>query len=336
MRIAVDAMSGDLGVATNVAACIMALSEFSQLEILLVGDKNQLSKALSNHSLTKEYANRIQTINASDVVTMEDSPSSMLRNKQDSSMHNALRLLKNKEVNACVSSGNTGALMVLSKHILGMQSKIRRPAIIAAIPTKKNKAYILDLGANLDTSAENLVEFALLGSVFVSLYEEVKNPKVALLNVGSEEIKGLNSIKMAATTIQESTKLNYYGYLEGDKVFEGDVDVLVCDGFVGNVLLKTAEGVMQFFLQESKRQASKNWRFKITSFLAKPLYKELKNRLNPYQYNGGIFLGLNGLVVKSHGSSDARTLAAAIGKAAQCIEMGVDIYLGNNIEKLIE
>lgn len=329
-------MSGDLGVATNVAACIMALSEFPELEILLVGDKAHLTKALSNHSLTREYANRIQTVDACEVVNMDDKPSSMLRNKLNSSMHKSLELVRDKQANACVSSGNTGALMVLSKHILGMQSNIKRPAIMAAIPTKKSDTYILDLGANLDTSAENLVEFALIGSAFVSLYHEIEKPKIALLNVGTEENKGLSSIKNAAINIQETTNLNYIGYLEGDKVFKGDADILICDGFVGNVLLKTAEGVMQFFLHETKKQATKNWRFKLASFMAKPLFKELKDRLNPHQYNGGIFLGLNGLVVKSHGSSDARTLAAAIGKAVLGANTGVDRYLGNNIEKLLK
>ncbi|HUR40251.1 MAG TPA: phosphate acyltransferase PlsX [Verrucomicrobiae bacterium] len=309
VTLSIDAMSGDHGHAVVVKAARIALQEHPDLALVLVGDEPTLRAALKAERMDAE--SRLSLQHASEVVEMDELPSKALRNKKDSSMRVAIDVVKEGRAQACVSAGNTGALMATARFVLKMLPGIDRPAIITAIPSVDGHTYMLDLGANAECSAEQLFQFAVMGSTLVTAVNGIDRPRIGLLNIGAEEIKGNDVIKAAAELIK-GAGLNYVGFIEGDHVFLDPVDVVVCDGFVGNVALKTGEGVAKLITKFLKEEFSANFLHKLAAVAAYPALRNLGKRIDPRRYNGASFLGLNGIVIKSHGSADAIGFANAI------------------------
>lgn len=328
ITLAVDAMGGDHGPSVTIPASINALSKYDQLHIILVGDKELIQTELQKNKYTNT---RLSIQHASEVVEMDESPQSALKNKKDSSMRVAINLIKEEKAQACVSAGNTGALMATARYVLKMLPGIDRPAIASSLPSQKGTTYMLDLGANTDCTAENLLQFAVMGAMLVSSVTSNPKPSVGLLNIGSEDMKGNEVVRQAGELLRRS-HLNFYGNVEGNDIFKGTTDVVVCDGFVGNVALKTAEGIAQlmgrFLTQEFKR----NWITKSMAFVSLLVLNRFKKRLDPRRYNGASFLGLKGIVVKSHGGADSYSFFYAIRTA---IEESKNNVL-ENIQKQLE
>ena len=260
---------------------------------------------------------------------MDDPVSVALRNKKDSSMRVAINQVKEGRAQAAISAGNTGALMAVSRFVLKTLKGIDRPAICTAIPTRDGHCHMLDLGANVDSEPEHLLQFALVGDAVVRAVDGIEKPRVALLNIGEEEIKGNEQIKEAAQLLQDNPLLNYVGFVEGDGIFRGEADVIVCDGFVGNVALKTMEGVASMIGGMIREEVSRNWLNKLSAVLALPLLGGLKSRLNPQRYNGASLVGLNGVVVKSHGGADVQGFLAALQVALHEAQRNVPALIGN-------
>ncbi|ADJ28372.1 fatty acid/phospholipid synthesis protein PlsX [Nitrosococcus watsonii C-113] len=302
-------MGGDYGPQVVVPAALKVLSEMINVKLILIGDQDLLNNLVAAHR--GELGTRLTIQHASQKVEMDETPSQALRAKKDSSMRIAINLVKSRKADACVSAGNTGALMAIARFVLKTLPGIDRPAIVSALPTIRGHCYMLDLGANVDSSAQNLYQFALMGSVLASAIDSIKEPSVGLLNIGSEIIKGNERIKQAGRMLSQS-HLNYAGFIEGDDVYEGRVDVVVCDGFVGNVALKSSEGVarmVRHYLQESFQR---NYLTRFAGFLVFPVLKAFRQRMDPRRYNGANLLGLNGVVIKSHGGADITAFAHAI------------------------
>jgi glycerol-3-phosphate acyltransferase PlsX len=320
ITIAIDAMGGDHGPHVTVPAALKALEADDQLNIVLVGLQDAIEAELKTRKTTTSPRLRIH--HASEVVTMDESPQSALKNKKDSSMRVAINLVKSGEANACVSAGNTGALMATARFVLKTLPGIDRPAIASVLPSEKGNTYMMDLGANADCTPEQLYQFAIMGAMLVSCVEHKERPSVGLLNIGSEDIKGNEVVKQAGELLKTS-HLNFYGNVEGDDIFKGTTDLVVCDGFVGNVSLKTTEGLAhmmgKFLTQEFKR----NWLTKMMALCAMPVLKSFKKRLDPRRYNGASFLGLRGIVVKSHGGADQLAYLSAIHVAIEEARSGV-------------
>jgi glycerol-3-phosphate acyltransferase PlsX len=253
----------------------------------------------------------LQVRHASQQVEMDELPSSALRNKKDSSMRVALDLVRDGIANACVSAGNTGALMATSRFVLKMLPGISRPAICTALPSATNHTWMLDLGANVDCAAEHLFQFALMGSVLASAVDGNERPAVGVLNIGEEEIKGNEQVREAARLISDSY-LNYKGYAEGDDIYKGDFDVIVCDGFVGNIALKSSEGVAKMIATFIRDEFTRNLFTRLAALITMPVLKAFRRRIDPRRYNGASLLGLRGIVIKSHGSADALAFRNAI------------------------
>lgn len=320
VRLAIDAMSGDHGYPVAVAAALSVLDENERVELILVGDEASLRDALRKQGRRDESRLRIR--HATEVVAMDEAPSKALRNKKDSSMRVAIDLVKAGEADAAVSAGNTGALMATAKFVLKTLPGIDRPAIISKIPSMNGHVHMLDLGANAECSAEQLLQFAVMGSALVTATGGVARPSIGLLNIGEEEIKGNEVIRQAAQLLQ-ATSLNYVGFVEGDGVFLKDIDVVVCDGFTGNIALKTGEGVAKMFYHFLKQAFSRSVLTKMAAVVALPVLKALAGRLDPRNYNGASLVGLNGIVIKSHGSADMQAFAAAIRVAHREVENDV-------------
>lgn len=303
-------MSGDRGPRVAIESAVFMARQYPDLHLYLVGQQSKLKKLL-NKTPHKKQQEQLHIVHAEEVVNMDDPPVLALRNKKNSSMRIAINMVKSGEVHACVSAGNTGALMATARFVLKMIAGIDRPAICCALPSAQGHTFMMDLGANVDCSSEHLYQFALMGSVLVNAIDEIANPRVGLLNIGEEEIKG-NDIVKQANQILISSRLNYIGYVEGNDIFGKKADVIVTDGFVGNVSLKTIEGVAKliadFLIQEFKR----NWFTKMIGLLALPALKRFKRRVDPRRYNGASLLGLQGIVVKSHGGADKVAFANAI------------------------
>lgn len=311
IRLAIDAMSGDHGPAVILPAALDALRDAPRLEILLVGDEARLAGAVE---AAGELRGRIFLKHASEVVAMDESPIQALRGKRDSSMRVAINLVKSREAAACVSAGNTGALMATARYVLKTLPGIDRPAICSAIPAVNGHVYMLDLGANADCTAEHLVEFAVMGSALVSALDGIDSPKIGLLNIGEEEIKGNDRVKLAAQMIAASG-LHYVGYIEGNDITLGKVDVVVSDGFAGNVLIKSVEGTARFIGQMLKEEFARSTISRLEGLAARPTLRRLGRRLDPQRYNGASFLGLRGIVVKSHGNANRLGFRTAIRAA---------------------
>ncbi|MCI0749497.1 MAG: phosphate acyltransferase PlsX [Nevskiales bacterium] len=325
VSLAIDAMSGDHGQTVAVGAVRLALQQHPELRLILVGDASRIEAELATHKLTGDAHVSVQ--HASEVVEMTEPPARVLRNKKDSSMRVALNLVRDGRAQACVSAGNTGALMGLARLVLGMLPGIDRPAIISAMPNVRGHAHMLDLGANATCTAEQLFQFAVMGAALATAVDGIKRPRVALLNIGQEDTKGHHTIRDAAARLSASD-LNYIGFIEGDGIFFDPVDVVVCDGFVGNVALKTGEGVARLIRRFMREEFTRNLWHRLTAATAYPVLKSLSKRLDSRNYNGASFLGLNGIVIKSHGDADARAFANAIRVAALEVKKNVPRRIG--------
>ena len=307
--VSLDAMGGDFGVAVVVDAAVTYLESNKDTSLILVGNQQEILNELSR--INVEPYERLQVHHASQSIEMNESPSRALRSKKDSSMRVAVNLVKEGVAHACVSAGNTGALVATARYVLKMLTGIDRPAITSTIPSIHGQTYMLDLGANVDCSSEHLLQFAVMGAALASAIDEIEYPKVGLLNIGEEEIKGNDQIKHANEMLQQSG-LNYIGYVEGDDVYCGDVNVVVCDGFAGNVSLKSSEGVAKTISHYIQQEFRQNLFTKLCGLLARPVLKSFSRRIDPRCYNGASLLGLRGVVIKSHGGADAYSFQHAI------------------------
>jgi glycerol-3-phosphate acyltransferase PlsX len=310
-------MGGDFGPSVVIPAALEALSNYQTLRLILVGKLDQMEAQF--RLMGKEISDlnpRLTIVDAPEVVKMDDPPALALRQKKASSMRMAINLVKNGEAQACVSAGNTGALMAIARFVLKTIPGIDRPAIVYSLPSQIGQVHVLDLGANVDCRPEDLFQFAVMGSVLATAVANNPCPKVALLNVGSEAIKGSEQVKRAAEILSQSGQgLNYIGFVEGDDIYKGTADVVVCDGFVGNVALKTSEGLAKMIIRAAKEEFMRHWYSKLAALLAAPVLKRLHNRLDPGKYNGASLLGLRGIVIKSHGNADIKAFTTAIGAA---------------------
>lgn len=331
VTIAIDAMGGDHGVSVTVPAAMSYLDKHAEDVIVLVGLTDAIRSELDALGVPHDRQN-LRIHHSTEVVGMDEQPQSALRGKKDSSMRVSINLVKNNEASACVSAGNTGALMATARYVLKTLPGIDRPAIASYLPTHNGQVCMLDLGANVDCTAEHLLQFALMGSTLVTALEHKENPTVGLLNIGSEDIKGNETVKQAGELLQNSD-LNFYGNVEGDDIFKGVTDVVVCDGFVGNVALKTAEGVAKMMGGFLKEGFGRNALTKIAALVSLPVLKAFKHRLDHRRYNGASFLGLKGIVVKSHGSADAFAFECAIERAAEEARGGMLEHISEHVEK---
>ena len=313
-RIALDAMGGDYGLTVIVPAALRALEAYPDIQLILVGDKAQAEAILKEHKASS--SDRLQLHHASQVVGMDESPSLALKNKKDSSMRVALNLVKEDQADAAVSAGNTGALMATARFVLKTLPGIDRPAICTTLPAigKEGHTHMLDLGANVDSSAEHLYQFALMGSELSKAIDDIPNPKIGLLNIGQEAIKGNEQVK-AADNLLRASPLHYIGYVEGDSIYAGEADVIVCDGFVGNVALKTSEGLAKRISNQLKSEFKRNLFTKIAALFSLPVLNRFRHAMDPRRYNGASLVGLKGIVIKSHGGADALAFANAIAIA---------------------
>jgi glycerol-3-phosphate acyltransferase PlsX len=320
VTIAVDAMGGDHGPAVTVPAALRFLEETPDARALLVGNEDAIGKTMA---AAKPRAGDRATIHAaSEVVEMHESPADALRRKKDSSMRVAVNLVKQGVAQACVSAGNTGALMAISRFVLKTLPGIDRPAIASQLPTRQGVTTALDLGANVNCSAEQLLQFAVMGSALVAAVEGIERPSVGLLNIGEEEIKGNDVVKEAADLLKASG-LNFYGNVEGTDIYKGTTDVIVCDGFVGNVALKTSEGLAMMLADYLREEFTRNTVRKSLALIALPAINAFKRRVDPRRYNGATLIGLKGVVIKSHGSADALAFRFALRKAYAEVRHGV-------------
>ena len=328
IKIALDAMGGDIGVEVVVPAAIEYLGQDRDVDLILVGREEAIAAQLKGRS----FGDRLRVHHASQEVAMNDLPSKALRNKKDSSMRVAIDLVKEGTADACVSAGNTGALMATARFVLKMLPNVDRPAIITAIPSIEGHTWMLDLGANVDCTAEHLFQFAVMGSELVaSVDEEIPTPRIGLLNIGQEEIKGNEQVKGAHELLAASS-INYIGYVEGDDVFKGGVDVVVCDGFVGNVALKSAEGVAKMVGYHLKAGFKKSIFTKLAALAALPVLNNLQRKIDPRRYNGASLLGLRGIVIKSHGSADVLAFTNAIRIARKAVVTNVPARIAQGVE----
>ncbi len=310
--VAIDAMGGDFGPRCIVPACLSAMAENPSLELILVGQAPVLEEILSRQPGVDRARLRVE--HASEIISMDERPAQALRNKPDSSMRQALELVRQGRAQACVSAGNTGALMALARYVLKTLPGIDRPAMVTGIPTQAGRTLLLDLGANVDCSAEHLYQFAVMGAVAAEVQGTLR-PRIALLNVGTEDIKGNQQVKLAASLLQQADELNYCGFIEGDGLYRGEADVVVCDGFVGNILLKSSEGLVTMLSARIASLFKESLGSRLVGSLAMPLLRRLQDELAPAQHNGASFLGLQGIVVKSHGGADEEAFKVAIARA---------------------
>ena len=330
VTIAIDAMGGDHGTHVTIPAALEYLKKNPNDTIVLVGLVDAIEDGLRAAKVSAGLHLRIHP--ATELVAMDESPQAAMRNKKDSSMRVAINLVKEGVASACVSAGNTGALMATARYVLKTLPGIDRPAIASYLPTIKGQVCMLDLGANTDCNAEHLLQFAIMGSTLVNALEHKPNPSVGLLNIGSEDIKGNEVVKQAAQLLRQSD-LNFYGNIEGDDIFKGTTDVVVCDGFVGNVALKTTEGLAQMLIGFLREEFGRNMFTKLAGLMAMPVLKAFKRRGDHRRYNGASFLGLKGIVVKSHGSADDFAFLCAIERAAEEARAGMLQDISKHVEK---
>lgn len=328
-------MGGDYGPEVTIPAALQALKKHAQLKLILVGDQEMLRDLLKLNSAAP--GDRIIIQHASEEVAMDESPVSALRYKKDSSMRVAINQVKEGAAAACVSAGNTGALMATSRFVLKTLPGIDRPAIITSFPTRipDKLVWMLDLGANVDSNEHHLGQFAIMGSALVSSVKHIEHPRVGLLNIGEEEIKGNEQVKRASQILSDNTFIDYYGYIEADEIFSGNVDVVVCDGFVGNVALKTMEGVARLITDLAKKQFKQTVFSRLAAMLSLPALNRLKKDLDPGRYNGANFIGLQGIVIKSHGGADVKAFTQAIGEAIAQAENNVPGKIGRELTTLL-
>ena len=322
IHIAIDAMGGDVGLDTALPAAIEVIRDNKDIRCTLIGDAPRIEAMLVAHAPGERALARIGVRHASQVVEMDESPALALRKKKDSSMRVAINMVKEGEADACVSAGNTGALMATARFVLRMIDGIDRPAICSALPRANGVSHLLDLGANVDTPPQGLLQFGLMGAAVASIVEGIERPTVGLLNVGAEDVKGNDQVKKTTSLFKDS-KLNYIGFVEGNDIYLGEVDVIVCDGFVGNVALKSSEGLAKMITVVLKQEFSRNLFTRFAALIALPVLKSFKSRMDPGRFNGASLVGLNGIVVKSHGGADAAGFASAIRVAVKEVQAGM-------------
>jgi glycerol-3-phosphate acyltransferase PlsX len=326
-------MSGDYGPPVIVPAALQVLSEIENVHLILVGDEKLLTQAVGQQPA--KIIQRLSIYHANQRVEMNELPSHALRNKKDSSMRIAINLVKQGKAEACVSAGNTGALMATARYVLKMLPGIDRPAIITALPNMLGGCtHVLDLGANVDASPEHLFQFAVMGTVLAQAVDNLPNPRIGLLNIGQEEIKGNEQVKKAGQLLMASP-INYIGFVEGDDIYKGTVDVVVCDGFIGNVSLKTTEGVAKMISHYVKQSFNKNLWTRFTGLLALPIIKNIRQKIDPRRYNGASLLGLRGIVIKSHGSADILAFTYAIKEAIIEVQKNVPAQISSQLSTLL-
>ncbi|MFI4938729.1 MAG: phosphate acyltransferase PlsX [Burkholderiales bacterium] len=337
IKISIDCMGGDHGPSVTVPAAISFVNAESEAELVLVGLQEQIRAELKKHKASNHP--RLSVLHASEVVTMDDPLEIALRRKKDSSMRVMVGLLKDGQVQACVSAGNTGALMAISRYVLKTLPGVDRPAICTLIPNQKNKpTYMLDLGANVDCEARHLHQFALMGAALVSVLEGKPKPTVGLLNVGTEDIKGNDVVKQTASLLRadhEKGRLNFYGNVEGDDIFKGTTDIVVCDGFVGNIVLKASEGLAGFLKTVLTNELKSNPLNMLGALIARGALKAISERMNSSRYNGGSLLGLRGLVFKSHGGANAYGYEWAIRRAFDAAKLNALAQIASAVAALM-
>lgn len=332
ITVALDAMGGDHGASITVPAALAVLNQQPELKLILVGVRESLDAELIRHR-AKE-SERLVVRHASQIVDMSDPPAHALRTKKDSSMRVAIDLVKQDQAQAIVSAGNTGALMATARFVLKTLPGIDRPAIVTTLPTIRDHVHVLDLGANVDCSPEQLFQFAVMGSILVSAIDHKPNPRIGLLNIGEEDIKGNETVKQAAELLRGSG-LNYCGYVEGNEIYTGDMDVIVCDGFVGNVALKTSEGLAHMLSFFIKQEFTRNLLTRLAGVMALPVLRAFRNRVDPRRYNGATLIGLNGTVIKSHGGADAFAFEHAISVAVEEVRNQVPQRIGAQLASVM-
>lgn len=330
--IALDAMGGDLGPVEIVPAALAVLEAFSAVTLILVGQRDVLLPIVEQHGGVE--SERLRIHHASQTVEMHELPSVALRTKKNSSMRAAIDLVKDGTASACVSAGNTGALMATARFVLKMLPGIDRPAICATMPGTNGPTHLLDLGANVDSSSEQLLQFAVMGSELVSAVNNKSEPTVSLLNIGAEEIKGNDQVKQAAALLGQS-HINYTGFVEGNDIFTGKVDVIVCDGFAGNIALKASEGLAEFIIHNARAEFKRSLYSKFAALVSMPVLKSIRRKLDPRRYNGASLLGLRGIVIKSHGGADRISFAHAIEEAIIETRKNVPERICNGLESML-
>ncbi|HET7547560.1 MAG TPA: phosphate acyltransferase PlsX [Usitatibacter sp.] len=326
--IAVDAMGGDHGPSVTVPACLDFLDAHPGFELALVGLSEPIGRELARARASGRAG--IRVVSATQVVGMDEDVRTAIRTKKDSSMRVAIDLVKDGHAQACVSAGNTGALMGTAKFVLKTLPGIDRPAICAVLPTRTGQVYALDLGANADCTPENLLQFAIMGSTLVKAVEGKERPSVGLLNIGAEDIKGNDVVKKAAELLRASP-LNFHGNVEGDDIYRGTTDVVVCDGFVGNVALKTSEGLARMLGDFLKEEYTRSVFTRLAALVSWPVIRAFRRRVDHRRYNGAALLGLRGIVVKSHGSADRLAFTTAIARAASEASHGLLERIGEEV-----
>lgn len=315
-KLAIDAMSGDHGLRSSLPAAASAIAENPQLKLTLIGQTDAILRECRKRDINPE---QFTIVDAPDVVAMDEKPATALRKQQQSSLYKSIELLRDAEVEAVVSAGNTGAMVAMGRYLLDTLPGIRRPAMCAPLPGDNGDTYMLDLGANVDCRPEELLQFALMGSALVSCLKPLSSPRVALLNIGDEAGKGSEQVKAAAELLAAAPSINYTGFVEGFDLFSNKADVIVCDGFVGNIALKVCEGTASYISRQLKGKFSDSWYGMLSGVFVQPLLRDFKKDINPDQYNGAALLGLRGVVVKSHGSSSKKSFHSAIRHAAQSV-----------------
>lgn len=335
MQIAIDTMGGDLGPRATVWGTAEALLAHPELEARLYGPHDTLKSELARMpARLRRTGSRLIPMHAPNVISQELKLSSALRAPRDSSLAMMLDSVATGQSAAGVSAGNTGALMALSRRALGTVAGIPRPAISTAIPTQGGgRCYMLDMGANIEASAQRLVEFALMGEVMARQVDRLPRPRVALLNVGVEATKGTASVRQADALLRGMPDIGYVGFVEGDGLFSGAADVVVCDGFVGNIVLKASEGLARMLIERVQATFSAHWGSRLVSLLARPALFRLKRQLDPVRYNGASLLGLSGIVIKSHGKADAHGFACAVSRAVQEVRMNLPVHLERELSQ---
>lgn len=342
--VALDAMGGDKGPSIVISAALRILDNYPHVKLILVGQASKLHALLDQKPVASKWLGKkedkkeedlpkLTIVHAESVVAMGDKPSQVLRRKQDSSMSIALELLQNGKAQACVSAGNTGALMLLGRSIVSTHPCVDRPAIVKLIPSLSHRCYVLDLGANVDCRAQHLVQFAMMGSVLSKSLDGKKEPRVALLNVGEEEAKGSEQVRLASRLLTECDGVNYIGYVEGSDLYKAVADVIVCDGFVGNVALKSGEGLVEMILDLAGETFSKGCYARLVKLMARPLIGRLGTILDLPRHNGASLIGLRGTVVKSHGNADARAFYSAIEQAIFEAENDVPAKINQHLDQ---
>jgi len=324
VNVAIDCMGGDHGVRVTVPAALSILKEDPDVSFLLVGRQDAIERELRRAGQVP--GPRLKVVHASEVVEMDEAVAAAMRGKKDSSMRVAINLVEGGEAAACVSAGNTGALMAISRFVLKMLPGIDRPAIATLLPTLKGHTYVLDLGANVSCEPEHLLQFGIMCSELVRSVEGKPRPTVGLLNIGAEASKGNEQVKQAAELMRGSG-LNFHGYVEGDDIYKGTTDIVVCDGFVGNVALKTSEGLVQMLATYLREEFGRNLLTKLAGLVALPVIRAFKRRVDHRRHNGASLLGLRGIVIKSHGSAGAFAFAFAVRRAVQEARSGVLMHI---------